>query len=314
MNFKYPRAAPAYYLIFQHDYAPSGTGDNGALIHQGVYPIMAGILDTPVCVLGAGNIGRVVLSALVRMEHRAGLWASVRSHDSLKSLRSEFGDTVTCCLEEADVLEAIRGARIIVIGVKKDQLPGLLLPQVREALCGRCAVFLCAGIDGGRLRELLSYHASSARMARALPSPICRIGKGLTILSRDHTMNRDDEEVVLEMFRIMGRPVMVAEEQMHVACAMVSSTVLNATIVEAIVDAGVLLGLSRADAMAMAPYALAGSADMMSNGLAPHELREEASTPAGVTINMLMEAEHAGLRSALVRAMVAGSNASREMA
>ncbi len=173
-------------------------------------------------------------------------------------------------------------------------------------------ISVLAGVTLNRLQKSFPGHAC----VRAVPNTPVLVKAGLTGLSWGDGVNSEQRKVVREIFNPISQVLELPESQLDAFLALTSSgPAYVALIAEALADGAVAAGLSRELAHYLTHETLAGSALLLKEkNLHPGELKDMVTSPAGTTITALRCLEMAGVRSALIEAVVAAAERSRELA
>jgi pyrroline-5-carboxylate reductase len=257
--------------------------------------------------LGAGKLAGSVIRGLLRAKFCAAgeIIAGEPNESARQTLRDELGIAVTT--ENADVA---RQAGLLFLGVK----PGIVLPVLREisALASnKIIISLAAGV---RLAAMES--ATDARVMRALtntPSAICRAA---TALTRGTRTTEADMETATKLFAAVGVVEEVTEEQIDVVTALSGSgPAFVYTVIEALAQGGVKLGMPDDVALTLATQTVLGAAQLaLETKMSPEELRRMVVTPGGTTAAGLAVMEKHGVSEGLIAAVDAATKRGQEMA
>lgn len=255
--------------------------------------------------LGGGRITTALLAGL----RRAGVRGRLLVHDhhprKLQELRRAFGVSV-----ESDLHPAVAAAQLLVIAVR----PG----SVRELLAGIgrvdrpiVAVSLAAGLPLSRLRGRLG---PSVKWARAMPSPACRTGCGLTALTFERGMSRRAKIQIRKLFQKVGTVVEIPEKKFNLFTASFSVS-HGYHALAALASAARKLGLDRKTALTAAAHALAeGIFSWRASGASLENLLREAATPGGTAAATMAAMDKAGYRRAIERGLRAGTARAHSLA
>ncbi|MEU4624365.1 pyrroline-5-carboxylate reductase [Actinoplanes sp. NPDC023801] len=261
-----------------------------------------------VAVLGAGKMGELVLSGLLRSGWPADrLLATARRPDRRAELAERHGVRVV------DNVTAAGEADVLAVAVKP-QDAGTLLDEVSGRIsAGTLVVSLCAGLPTGFFAARLSEGTPVIRVMTNTPA---LVGQAMTAISAGPHATDDHLAVADAMFKPLGTTVRVPEYQQDAVTALSGSgPAYFYLMVEAMIDAGVLLGLPRQTAHELAVQTALGSATMLrDSGEHPVKLRESVTSPAGTTAAALRELENHGVRAALMDALSAARDRARELA
>ncbi|WP_254932778.1 pyrroline-5-carboxylate reductase [Cyanobium sp. WAJ14-Wanaka] len=273
-------------------------------------------------VVGLGRMARALLLPLLEagIVERAGVRAVVASDASAKRLSLEH------CLElglevGTDPAQAWR-APVVILAVKPQQLEqaaeaAALAASTAEAAgeaetAGGLLISVLAGVKLGRLQALFP----TWQCVRAVPNTPAMVRSGLTGLAFADSVTSEQRAWVGELFALVGEVHHLPEAQLDAFLALTSSgPAFVALVAEAMADGAVAAGLPRVLAHRLAHRTLAGTAALLAQqDLHPGQLKDMVSSPGGTTIAGLRALEKAGLRSALIEAVLAAAQRSRELA
>jgi pyrroline-5-carboxylate reductase len=263
-----------------------------------------------IAVLGAGKIGEALISGLLSSEWRSpgDIVATSRRTDRLAELHERYGIRTTLSNPDA----ATRAA-LVVIAVKPQDIDGLLA-QIAETVGPEQTVLsIAAAIPTTRIERAL---AEGVPVVRAMPNTPSIVHEGIAgICPGTHA---DDAHLRLaeDALAHLGAVVRVAEPYMDAVTALSGSgPAYFALLSEAMIEAGILLGLSREISTQLVIQTMLGTAKQLRDGhMHPVELREMVTSPGGTTIAAIRELESAGVRAAFLNAIQAAMNRGRELA
>ncbi|WP_018351055.1 pyrroline-5-carboxylate reductase [Longispora albida] len=259
-----------------------------------------------IAVIGAGKIGEVLLAGLVRAGWPAErLIATARRPERAAELRARYGIRV---LSNDD---AIAEAGVIAIAVKP-QDAGALLEELTVPP-GKLVVSLCAGLPTAFFAKRL---AAGTPVVRVMTNTPALVDEAMTAISAGEHATAEHLALTEEMFKPLGRTIRVPESQQDAVTALSGSgPAYFYFLVEAMIDAGILLGLPRQVARDLIVQTAIGSAVMLrDSGDHPVTLREAVTSPAGTTISAIRELENHGVRAAMLAALEAARDRAREIA
>lgn len=263
---------------------------------------------TTVAVIGAGKLGELVLSGLLRSGRPvAELMATTRRPARAAELTERYG------IRTVSNETAFAEADVLLIAVKPADVSALLDGFGREMPAGRLVVSLAAGVPTHRLSKRLPAGVPVVRVMTNTPA---QVGQAMTAISPGMSATDEHLSLVEDIFRPLGRTVRVPEEQQDAVTAVSGSgPAYLFLMVEAMVDAGVLLGLPRPTAQELAVQTVLGAATMLSeSGDDPVKLRAAVSSPGGTTVAAIRQLEEHGLRAAFYSALEAARDRSQGMA
>ena len=240
-----------------------------------------------------------------------GLAATVARPSSLEELRTNWPEPVRAFLSGEDGAELVWQAPLQLLAVKPQQLDAVAAaaPSVDHK---PLLISVLAGVTLERLQRLFPGH----RCIRAVPNTPALVGAGLTALAWGHGVTASQQEQVKALFASVGEVLELPEDKLDAFLALTSSgPAFVALIAEAMADGAVAAGLPRDLAHHLAHRTLAGSAELLhQRRLHPAVLKDMVSSPAGTTIAGLRALERGGVRSAVIEAVVAAAERSRELA
>lgn len=261
-----------------------------------------------VAVLGTGKMGELVLSGLLRSGWPADrLLVTARREARAAELAERYGVTVT---GNAD---AVARADILAVGVKPQDAAALLDEVGAGISAGKLVVSLCAGLPTSFFAARLPEGTPVVRVMTNTPATV---DQAMTAISAGPHATDEHVAVAEAMFAPLGSTVRVPEYQQDAVTALSGSgPAYFYLLVEAMIDAGVLLGLPRQVAHELIVQTAVGSAAMLrDSGEHPVKLREAVTSPAGTTIAAIHELEKHGVRAALMAALEAARDRARELA
>ena len=260
--------------------------------------------------IGAGKMGGILLSAFVRtgLLHCDQVLATVAHADRASAFSARLG--VHCT---TDNLSAARSAQIIVLAVKPTQVAEVVR-QIAPALTpGKLLISIAASVTTGSIEAAADVPVA---VVRAMPNTPATLGAGMTALVRGRFATPEQVQLAERMFRTVGRVVEVDEKHMDAVTGLSGSgPAFLYIILEALAEAGVNVGLPRDIATQLAAQTAYGAARMvLETGAHPALLKDEVTTPAGCTVDGILELEAGGLRVTLIKAVKRATERARELA
>lgn len=210
------------------------------------------------------------------------------------------------------VTEAAKRAEVLVVAVKPQDIEPLLAELAPLVGPGSLVVSLCAGLPTTLYERRLP---DAVPVVRAMPNTPMLVGEAMSAVSPGRYATAEHVRTVEDMLRSVGKVVEVPEAQQDAVTALSGSgPAYFFYLVEAMIDAGILLGLPRAVAEQLIVQSAVGAAKMLAQGSEhPVLLREAVTSPAGTTINAIRELERHGVRAALLAAIEAARDRSVEL-
>ena len=207
--------------------------------------------------------------------------------------------------------ELVAGSDVILLCVKpNDALQAL--QSLRAQAAGKLFISIVAGLSIQRLEESAGNHA---RVVRVMPNTPALIGKGAAAFALGTTATAEDGALTEKILGAVGEVVRVKEELLDVVTGLSGSGPAYVyLVIEALSDAGVLMGLPREMSLKLAAQTVAGAAEMvLQTGRHPAALRDEVTSPGGTTIAGLEALEAGAVRSAFLSAVRAATERAREL-
>ena len=263
-----------------------------------------------IAVLGAGRIGEALISGLLSSGWRvpADIVASTRRPERVTELGERYGIDVT-----ASNVEAAAGAALVVVAVKPQDID-VLLGEIGTAITPEQTVLTVAAATPTATIE--RHLAAGVPVVRAMPNTPSTVHEGVAGLCAGAHAGDANVTLAEEALAHLGSVVRVPERHMDAVTAVSGSgPAYFALLAEAMIEAGLLLGLSREISTQLVIQTMLGTAKQLRDeGLHPVELREMVTSPGGTTIAAIRELESAGVRAAFLNAIQAAMVRARELA
>ncbi len=255
--------------------------------------------------LGGGRITGALIAGLRLAGYRPPIVVHDRNPGKLRELRREFEVEVA-----RDLKSAVGRAEILIIAVPPSSVADLLDEIVR---CGavvraRIAISVAAGIPLKKLRPALG---SGVRWARAMPSPVCRIGHGLTAVTYDRRVSGPDRKRVREVFELVGPVLEIPESRFDAFCAAYSPS-HGYHALATLAKAAQAVGLDRETALAAGAHAFAEAIlYWRESGQTLADLLQESATPGGTAAASMEAMKISGYEKAVAAGLRAGIRRAR---
>lgn len=265
--------------------------------------------DLRIAVIGAGIMGEAMISGLLKQElvPPEQIVATEPRAERREEIERLYGVRAT-----DDNVEAAHWAQVAIFAVKPQTLPKLL-PELRGALRdGELVISIAAGVPIRAYIDGLQHQA----VVRAMPNTPAQIGEGMTVWTASHEVTEQQRGWARTILGSFGRQLSVDDETY-----LDMATAINGTgpayvfmVLEAMVDAGVHLGLPRYMAEELVMQTMLGSVRYaMASGRHPAELRNGVTSPGGTTAAAMYELERGGLRTVLSDAIWSAYRRSAEL-
>ncbi len=259
-------------------------------------------------IFGAGVMGETLLSGLIRSGRDvADLFITEKRTDHAAELNAKYGVSVL------DNATAAKSADTLVLVVKPQDMDGLLSEIRDHVVAGNLVVSLAAGITTGYLESRLPEGSS---VVRVMPNTPALVDQGMAAISPGQHCTPEHLEEAEALLRSCGRVVQVPEKYQDAVTAISGSgPAYIFYVVEAMIEAGVVLGLPRATSTELVVQTLFGAATMLKEtGEHPTVLRERVSSPGGTTVAALRQLDDHKVRAAFISAIEAAAQRSHELA
>jgi pyrroline-5-carboxylate reductase len=261
---------------------------------------------TRIAVLGAGKIGEALLAGLLAAGRSPEeLVFSERHPERAAELTQRLGVAATDIAGAAD-------AAMVVVAVKPQDITPVLAELAPALKPGTVVVSLCAGLPTSLFEAALP---EGTPVVRVMPNTPMLVGEAMSAVSPGSHATPEQLDEVEKMLGAVGRVVRVPESQQDAVTALSGSgPAYFFYLVEAMIDAGILLGLPRTVAADLIVQSAFGAARMLRESSDhPVILREAVTSPAGTTIAAIRELERHGVRAALIAAIEAARDRSVEL-
>ena len=260
--------------------------------------------------LGAGKIGESLVAGLVSSGwcDPAQIVATARRPEHLEQISERYGIETT--LSNRD---AVREASFIVIAVKPQDIEELLTELAGAVTPEQTVLSVAAAIPTALIERHLG---DGVPVVRAMPNTPVTVHEGMAGVAAGRHATEEDLGRAEEVLAHLGRSVRVAESYMDAVTAVSGSgPAYFALLAESMIEAGILLGLSREIATDLVVQTMLGTAKLLRDEkMHPVELREMVTSPGGTTIAAIRELEQAGVRAAFLNAIQAAMVRSKELA
>jgi pyrroline-5-carboxylate reductase len=260
-----------------------------------------------VAILGAGVMGETLVSGLIRAGRSSeDVVITERRADRAAELSRKYG------VKAVENAEAVAIADTVVLVVKPQDLAGLL-DEIRDHVrAGALVVCIAAGITTNFVEQRLP---AGVAVVRVMPNTPALVDQGMAAISPGSHCDPAHLSRAEALLSATGRVLQVPEHYQDAVTAISGSgPAYIFYVVEAMIEAGVLLGLPRSTSTELVVQTLYGAATMLrETGEHPTVLREQVSSPAGTTMAALRQLDDHKVRAAFLTAMEAARDRSREL-
>ncbi|MGI8762210.1 MAG: pyrroline-5-carboxylate reductase [Jatrophihabitantaceae bacterium] len=257
-------------------------------------------------ILGGGKIGEALLSGLLRGERTPEDVVVVEKHPERAAYLA-----ATHGVRTVDVAHVVAAATI-VLAVKPQDIDALLAELHDVLTAEHLVVSVAAGVTTAHIERALP---PGIAVVRCMPNTPALVDQAMTAVSAGAHASQEHLATAESLLAAVGKVVRVPESQLDAVTALSGSgPAYFFSLVEAMIDAGILLGLPRALAAELIVQTAIGSAVMLrDSGEHPVQLREAVTSPGGTTIAAIRELEVHGVRAALLAAVEAACRRSEQL-
>ena len=266
-------------------------------------------------VLGAGKLGGILLRAYLKqgLFVPACVTATVRHSERAAALAKQLGVAVT-----TDNRAAVKGADIVLLTVKPQTVGEVLREIAPEMNTGALLVSVAASVPTAFVEQQLTATIGDGRqiaVIRAMPNTPAAVDCGMTAICGGSHAQIEHLELARTMFEAVGRTLVLDEKHMDAVTGLSASGPAFAYIIlESLAEGGVKVGLPRDVATLLAAQTMKGAASVvLETGDHPALLKDAVTTPAGCTIDGILELEEGKLRVTLIKAVVKATSRAGEL-
>ncbi len=267
-------------------------------------------INKKISVIGVGKMGGAIVSSLINnaVMDREDIFGTTSCKETSSRVKEKYQiETGT------DNLMAVKKSEIIILTVEP-QLIEKVLEQLKPALNkNKIIVSVIAAISTSFIEDQLK---EPVPVIRAMTNTASLINEGMTVLCSGSFVEKEQLELISKIFQAIGRVEIIYKENlMDVVTALAGGgPAYSYTMIESLTDGGVRMGLPRKLARILAAQSVLGGAKMiLHTGMHPAVLKDEITTPAGVTVDGLMELEDGKFRASLIRAIEKATKKSRKI-
>jgi pyrroline-5-carboxylate reductase len=277
---------------------------------MGGYTSRQSLAGLKVAILGAGKMGGILLQAFLKSKvlEPEQIMATVEHEERAGQLSAQWGVDVS-----TDNVAAAQASDLILIGLKPATVPEVVR-QIRPALTPEKLIISIAA----SVKTTAIEHAADMNLGvvRAMPNTPSMLGAGIAALSRGQFASQEQLDLAALLFATVGRTVMVEEKHLDAVTGLSGcGPAFIYIILESLAEAGVKVGLPRDTATQLAAQTTFGAAKMvLETGYHPALLKDAVTTPAGCTIDGILELEEGGLRVTLIKAVMRATQRAKELA
>ena len=263
-----------------------------------------------VAFLGGGKMGEALVSGLIRSGGRNPdeIMVTARREERVRELAERNGVAATLSNPEA-----VEWAETVVLTVKPQDIEALLGQVAQHVTSEHLVVSFAAGV---RTSFVEKHLASGVPVVRVMSNVAVLVDEAMSVVSPGSQAEDKHLSVAEELLGYVGKVIRLPEVHLDAITATSGSgPAYFFLLAEAMIEACILLGLSRDVATELIIQTMLGSAKMLRDtGKHPVELREMVTSPGGTTIAAIRHLEEAGVRAAFLNAIDAARHRSAELA
>ena len=266
-------------------------------------------LNRSIAVIGAGNMGTSLLRGILnaKIAPHDKITASGIHGEKLEKLASKW--KIHTSLSNRD---AVIGADVVMLCVKPYTI-GKVVDEIKDVLQeSQLIISIAAGVTISSLQQRIG---KKSPIIRSMPNIASTVDEGAAAVAFGEFVTEEQAQIAIAIFEAVGELVVVEEHQLDAVTGLSGSgPAYIYMVIEALIDGGVKMGLTRDVATKLAVQTVLGSAKLVKiSQLHPAILRDQVTTPGGTAINAVHELESHGLRSMLIDAVATATRRSKEL-
>lgn len=265
--------------------------------------------DKKLAVIGVGKLGEALIAGLLKdgAIDAKSVWGTVGREASISRVQERLPINVGL-----DNKEAVKGKDIVILAVKPQNMDKVLKEIDSVVTADQLIISVAASVSTSFVQERLK---AIVPVVRAMPNTPAVMNAGMTGLCGGIHATGEHRSAGEAIFKSVGETVFVDESLMDAVTALsASGPAYLYVVIESLAEAGVKLGISRETSTLLAAQTMYGAAKMVLDSKAhPALLKDTVTTPAGCTIDGLMELEEGKLRVTLIKAVVKAAERAREL-
>jgi pyrroline-5-carboxylate reductase len=254
--------------------------------------------------IGGGNMAEALIKGMVQAGMKDIIVSEPRE-DRRAYLEKTYGAKTT-----SDNTEVVKQSAIVILAVK---------PQNMDDVTSEIAPFitgekLVVSIAAGITLPYLTSRLATSKIVRVMPNTPALVQEGMSVLSMCECIHDKEMAIVRGIFMSVGKVLVLPEKYMDAVTALSGSgPAFVALFTEAMIAAGIKMGLTEGNASELAIQAVIGTARLLETGMPPDKLREMVTSPGGTTAAGLKVFEEKGLKEMVSGVIGAAANRSKEL-
>lgn len=266
--------------------------------------------DKKIGFIGSGNMGEALISGLIfsKAANPENIICSDIAEDLLEEIQTKYKVSTT-----TDNIEVAKKSEIVIYATKP-QILGSVLKETAPALDqSKLIISIAAGVP---LAAIAAGLQKKLRLIRVMPNICAFVKESATAIAAGEYASKEDVALARAIFDSVGITVFIQENILMDAFTGLSGSgpAYIFTIVDAMADAGVKMGLSRKDSLLLSTQTILGSAKLLLESKEhPGQLKDRVASPGGTAIAGIHTLEQGGLRTTLMNAVESASKRSKEL-
>jgi pyrroline-5-carboxylate reductase len=265
--------------------------------------------DLKLGIIGIGNMGGTILRGILskRLVEPQGIFISGVDKAKLQSISNELKVNVAY-----DNVDLVKSSDLIIYCAKPQNVEQILPEVASHLLYPRWLISVAAGVKTAKIESFLSNRMA---IVRVMPNIASIVGEGITAICGGNSAKKEHLEMAEEIFQTMGKTLRLDEKHMDAVTGLSASGLAFVFLMmEAMIDAGVHLGLSRSESSLLTMQTFLGASKLaLESGEHPAILKNRVTSPGGTTNAGLYELERQNLRATLMSGVIAATKRSEEL-
>ena len=262
-----------------------------------------------IAVIGAGKLGEALITGMIDagIVRKEQFIATAAHRERLDQIEKKTGVSTTLSNSEA-----VRKAHFVLLCVKPQAVEGVLRQLSDDLTEKHVLISVVASVTTRFMEDILG---KAVPVIRTMPNTPCLIRKGMTAIAAGKHASVDQVSQARKIFDAIGSTLILDEKHMDAVTGLsASGPAFVYIIIESFAEGGVKVGLPRDVATQLAAQMVLGASSMvLETGEHPAKLKDLVTTPAGCTMDGILELEEGGLRVTLIKAIVRATQRAKEL-
>ncbi len=268
------------------------------------------LTNKKIAIIGVGKMGETLLNSMIKnnLVKKENLAGSTAQEEHAKEINKKYG-----IMTYLNNKEMVLGKDVIILAIKPQTMKKVI-SDIKDVISERQLIISIAAATSTQFIE--DCLGKNIPVIRAMPNTPALINEGMTVLCPGRYIDKRHIKMAMDIFGAVGLvEVIYREELMDVITALSGSgPAYTYIIIESLTEGGLRMGLPRELAQKLTAQTLLGAAKMvLETGMHPALLKDAVTTPAGVTVDGLMELEDGGIRVTLIKAVSRATEKSKEL-